>query len=616
MLTMQGAAFVALPASATAATVTQVVAASADTYVDSAAPTTVFGTQTTISADASPTRYVFLRFDLSAVTGTITAATLRLHTQDTASASSPTGGTVRRITGGSWTEASTTWNTRPSTSGTTVGSFGAVARNTTYGINALAAVTPGAVVNLSIVSTNTDGAYYDAREAGANGPELALTIDTPPSGTATLAATADTYVENGTAAGTNFGTSATIVADNSPVRQAYIRFDLTTIAAVGSARLRLHVANNSNGPSPSGGTVARITGSWSEAATTYNTRPALGSSVATFGAVSQNSWVELDVTSAVVAGAVVDLAITSTNSDGAYYDSRQTGANGPRLVVSTTAPPPPPPPPTGIVLAAVGDMACAPSSAVTSTACRQLQISNIVNNDATVEQFLALGDLQYPNGELANFQTAYEASYGRFKAKTRPAPGNHEYNTAGATGYYTYFGSIAGDPTRGYYSFDVGTTWHLIALNSNCSFVSCATGSPQEQWLRADLAASTRPCTIAYWHHPRWTSSSRGDNTIVDPLWRALADDGAELVLAGHEHVYERFAPLGATGAADANGVRSLIVGTGGNSMGSFGTTHANSLVRLQTFGILKLTLSSSSYGWQLVSESGAILDSGSGTCH
>jgi hypothetical protein len=261
-------------------------------------------------------------------------------------------------------------------------------------------------------------------------------------------------------------------------------------------------------------------------------------------------------------------------------------------------------------------MACAPSSAVTSTACRQLQISNIVNNDATVEQFLALGDLQYPNGELANFQTAYEASYGRFKAKTRPAPGNHEYNTAGATGYYTYFGSIAGDPTRGYYSFDVGTTWHLIALNSNCSFVSCATGSPQEQWLRADLAASTRPCTIAYWHHPRWTSSSRGDNTIVDPLWRALADDGAELVLAGHEHVYERFAPLGATGAADANGVRSLIVGTGGNSMGSFGTTHANSLVRLQTFGILKLTLSSSSYGWQLVSESGAILDSGSGTCH
>jgi hypothetical protein len=243
-----------------------------------------------------------------------------------------------------------------------------------------------------------------------------------------------------------------------------------------------------------------------------------------------------------------------------------------------------------------------------------LSVSNLINNDSSVQHFLALGDLQYPNGELANFQTAYEASYGRFKAKTKPAPGNHEYNTTNATGYYTYFGALAGDPTKGYYSFDVGTTWHIVSLNSNCTFVSCAAGSAQEQWLRADLAASTRPCTIAYWHHPRFSSSA--DATNVDPLWRAVADDGGELVLTGHAHFYERFAPMNASGGADANGVRSFVVGTGGKSMSGFGTTHANSLVRLQTFGVLKLTLGTSSYSWQMVNESGSILDSGTGTCH
>ena len=146
--------------------------------------------------------------------------------------------------------------------------------------------------------------------------------------------------------------------------------------------------------------------------------------------------------------------------------------------------------------------------------------------------------------------------------------------------------------------------------------MSCAADRAQEQWLRGDLLASTRQCTIAYFHHPRWTSSSRGDNTNMDALWRAIADDGGEIVLAGHEHDYERFAPMGATGAADANGVRSFVVGTGGNSMSSFGSTHANSLVRLQAFGVLKLTLSTSSYSWQMINESGTVLDSGSGTCH
>ena len=155
-----------------------------------------------------------------------------------------------------------------------------------------------------------------------------------------------------------------------------------------------------------------------------------------------------------------------------------------------------------------------------------------------------------------------------------------------------------------------------MSLNSNCTFVSCAAGSAQEQWLRADLAASSRPCTIAYWHHPRYTSGSQGDTIAVDPLWRALAERGAEVVLAGHVHNYERFDPVSATGVADPNGIRSFVVGTGGRSLAGFSTTHANSVVRLQTFGVLKMTLSTSSYSRQMVSETGAILDCRTGTCH
>ncbi len=609
------------PAAAEAAVVTQVVSASADTYVDSGAASTPLGTQGSLSVDASPTRYTFLRFSVPTVSGTITAATLRLHTRDTSDAGSPAGGTVRRITSTSWSEAATTYNNRPSTSGTTVGTFGAVSRNAWYQLNALSVVASGATLNLAIVSSNTDGAYYDARETGANGPQLVLTIETQPSSAVALTPTADTYVENGTAAGTTFGTATSFVADASPVRQSFLRFDLTAISTLASARLRLHVLNDSSGPSPFGGTVTRLSGAWGEATTTFNNKPAIGATVATLGAVTQNAWIEVDVTSAALPGAILELGITSSNTDGAYYHSRESGATSPQLIVSTTAPPTAPPPtsaPAGIVIAAVGDMACAPTSQVTSTTCRQLTVSNLIHNDAAIQHFLVLGDLQYPNGELSNFQAqgGYAGSYGRFKAKTKPAPGNHEYNTSGATGYYTYFGALAGDPAKGYYSFDIGTTWHVVALNSNCSVVFCTAGSAQEQWLRGDLAASTRQCTIAYWHHPMYTSAGRGDNTNMDPIWRAIAEDGGELVLAGHEHQYERFAPVSATGAADANGVRSLVVGTGGHSLAGFGATHANSLVRIQAFGVLKLTLGTSSYSFQMINESGTVLDSGSGTCH
>jgi 3',5'-cyclic AMP phosphodiesterase CpdA len=243
-------------------------------------------------------------------------------------------------------------------------------------------------------------------------------------------------------------------------------------------------------------------------------------------------------------------------------------------------------------------------------------VSDILVSTPGITDFLGLGDLQYENGELANYQSVYDPSYGRIKAKTHPAPGNHEYGTAGAAGYYQYFGAAAGDAAKGYYSFDIGTTWHVVALNSNCGTVSCAAGSAQEQWLRADLAASARPCTIAFWHHPRFSSgSTHGDTPSVAPLWDALAQDGAEVVLSGHEHVYERFAPQSPTGAPDANGVREFVVGTGGKSRYGFGTVKANSAARVQSFGVLELTLGSDSYTWQFVNDAGSVLDTGTGVC-
>jgi hypothetical protein len=272
------------------------------------------------------------------------------------------------------------------------------------------------------------------------------------------------------------------------------------------------------------------------------------------------------------------------------------------------------------VVVAVGDIAC-PSNSATTTTCRQLQTSNLIAglNPAAI---LTLGDNQYDNGELTNFNNYYGPSWGRYKSITYPAPGNHEYNTispAPAAGYYSYFGAAAGDPAKGYYSFNLGT-WHIIALNtnSNCTTVACGAGSAQEQWLRADLATNTAQCTLAYWHHPRFTSGTgHGSNTNVTPFWDALYQHGADLVLGGHVHNYERFTPQTPSGIADpASGIRQIVVGTGGKSLYGSGTAITNSEKQLATFGVLKLTLKAGSYDWAFVAENGSVLDSGSGNCH
>ena len=232
---------------------------------------------------------------------------------------------------------------------------------------------------------------------------------------------------------------------------------------------------------------------------------------------------------------------------------------------------------------------------------------------------VTLGDNVYENGTAAEFANCYDPSWGRHKGRTRPALGNHEYGVFRAGGYYGAFGSAAGEAPLGWYSYDLAT-WHIIVLNSNCEVVGCATGGTQERWLREDIGAHPRVCTLAIWHHPRWSSgTTHGPTPAVAPLYQALHDAGVDLLLSGHEHNYERFPPLDPAGNFDpARGVRQFVVGTGGRSHYPFGPPLNGSQVRNDnTFGLLALTLRPTTYDWQFVPEAGkTFTDAGSGTCH
>jgi acid phosphatase type 7 len=262
------------------------------------------------------------------------------------------------------------------------------------------------------------------------------------------------------------------------------------------------------------------------------------------------------------------------------------------------------------VFVGAGDIASCSSSGDEATA-------NLL--DGIPGTVFTTGDNAYDSGTATEFANCYGPSWGRHKARTKPTVGNHEYQTSGATGYYGYFGAAAGDPDKGYYSYDLGE-WHIVALNSMCEQVGgCGENSPMVTWLKEDLAANPTSCTAAIFHHPLFNSGSvHGNNPTMRPSWDALYAAGAEVVLNGHEHLYERFAPQTPGGVADsAQGIREFVVGTGGRGHYSFGTIQPNSQVRHSgTFGVLKLTLHPDSYDWQFVPTSGTFSDSGGGSCH
>ncbi len=234
---------------------------------------------------------------------------------------------------------------------------------------------------------------------------------------------------------------------------------------------------------------------------------------------------------------------------------------------------------------------------------------------------MTLGDAVYENGSLSEYVNCFGPTWGRHKARIRPTLSDHDYQTSGAAGYFDYFGAAAGPRAAGYYSYDLGA-WHVVVLNSNCTKVpgGCGADSTQVRWLRQDLAASPQACTVAYWHSPRWSSGTKhGSDVAVSAFWDALYDYGAELVLHGNEHNYERFAPQNPAGQLDESfGIREIVSGTGGRGHYSLSNVRPNSQVRNTTaFGVTKLTLHASTYDWQFVPVPGqTFADSGTTACH
>jgi hypothetical protein len=265
---------------------------------------------------------------------------------------------------------------------------------------------------------------------------------------------------------------------------------------------------------------------------------------------------------------------------------------------------------TTIRVAAAGDIACP----IDNPCLNNARATGDVIRRLAPDLVLALGDIQYDDGRPEDY-VGYDAAWGSFRAITRPAIGNHEYRTPGAAGYFGYFGAAAGDPARGYYSFDAGS-WHVVALNSECGEVACDASSAQAAWLRADLQANPASCTLAIMHRPLFATRGSGE---IRPLWQILDGAGAELVLDGHLHAYERFAPMRPDGTRDdARGIRQITVGTGGVAHGTLGAAPANVQARQNTaYGVLALTLGPTAYDWTFENAAnGAFVESGATTCH
>jgi calcineurin-like phosphoesterase family protein len=299
---------------------------------------------------------------------------------------------------------------------------------------------------------------------------------------------------------------------------------------------------------------------------------------------------------------------------------------GPSASPSPSANPQPQPASVGetVTIAAAGDIACDPNDgafnggAGTGSRCRQRATSDLVLQLAP-DAVLPLGDTQYEVGALSAYRQSYDPTWGRFKSISHPIAGNHEYETPGASGYFSYFGSAAGDRSKGYYSYDVGS-WHVVALNTQCDEIGgCGVGSPQERWLRQDLQDHRSECTLVQGHKPRFSSGLHGNLPDIDALWRAMYDNGVDVILSGNDHNYERFAPQDPSGRSDAaRGLRQFVVGTGGKSLRAFGRTQPNSERRIaQTFGVLRLSLHPGSYAWQFVTlPNASIQDSGTTACN
>jgi len=585
----------------------------------------------------------FIRFTITGISGTVQSARLRVYVTSNGSANGP----AVYATGTSWTETGITWNNRPARTSAAVDNKGSIGTNTWVEYIVTSLISGNGTFSFVLAADSTDGVTFSSRQ-GSQAPQLVITLTgnstITPSFTATETATSsNTPTETATATSTlsstptntqgpitsltfitntdayvnqsnpstNYGNATTLQVDGAsdPDIESYIRFTVTGISGtIQSARLRVFVTTNGSANGPA---IYATGSSWTETGITWHNRPARTSgAVDNKSSIGTNRWVEYNVTSLVNAEGTFSFVLGADSTDGITFSSRQ-GSQPPQLVITlisnVTLTPTPTLTPTSTLSAddaifvGAGDIA----------SCNN-------NNDELTAQLLdgipgtvfTTGDNVYDSGTFTQFTDCYDPTWGRHKVRTEPVPGNHEYVTSGAAGYFQYFNNVSS-----YYAYNLGT-WRIYALNSE---IDVSASSEQVKWLQADLAANPKQCVLAYWHKPRWSSGkNHGGAEAYQTLWQIFYEAGAELVLNGHEHNYERFTPMNAAGQADPLGLREFVVGTGGRNHYEFGTIVANSEVRDNTsFGVLKLTLRPTGYDWQFIPAAGSTFtDSGSTDCH
>jgi hypothetical protein len=543
----------------------------ADTYVESDQSGTNFGTSTRLRVDQSPDVRSYLRFDLSSISSPIVSASLQLVPASSLNA----GFEVHAVADNTWIETSMTYANAPAFAAAAAALSGPVTANTMVATDVTSAVpsSGGGPVTLALVARSTTSLTMFSRETSTP-PHLVVQIDR----------------------------------------------SLTAPANTGPPSIS---DQDGNDPPESGDQLTADPGTWTNSPTEFHfawheCRPDLTGCTAVGADGATYALGPSDV------GFVLEVTVTAVNAAG---QASATSAATHVVQAPNLGHDP--------VIMAAGDIAC--GSASTSASCDQQATSDLLVAGAP-DLVLPLGDNQYECGSLSDFDASYDPSWGREKAITRPAVGNHEYTTStnasnpcfnmptGAPGYYSYFGSAASPldsnckvSCKGYYSYDIGS-WHMIVLNSNCSRgVGCALTDPEATWLQQDLAAHSTQCKLAYFHHPRWTSGQELDTAAMQPLIDLLYAAGTDVILNGHDHDYERFAPLSANGTVDPrNGMREFVVGTGGRNTTSFIGTHLGSELRdAGSFGVMRMVLHPSSYEWQFVPAAGyPLTDAGSQPCH
>jgi hypothetical protein len=601
--------------------------ADADAQVNEVEPENNTGSSTFLHVDGADSEREegFLRFTVTGISAPIHKARLRLY--DTSNESS--NGPAVYATEASWKENEITWTNRPARTSPELDNQESIGTATWVEYDVTLAITGNGTFSFVLAADSSDGATFSSRQ-GEQPPELVIILADGP--TPTVVAAIPTVVPAvATSAGNpqagsslifvaeadarvreadptaNYGSGTTLQVDGASDSdfESFLRFSVAGVSGkIQSARLRLYVVNNGteNGPAVHG-----TSNDWSERDITWSNRPApTGEAVDNKENLSRNSWAEYDVTELVKGNGTFSFVLRADSSDAVHFSSRH-GEQPPQLVL------------------ALGDTSAGIPAATPAGSANNLvlvgagDISSCNNdNDELTAQLLdsipgtvfTTGDNAYDSGTYNEYLNCYDPTWGRHKDRTRPTAGNHEYRTDGAAGYFQYFNNVPS-----YYAYSVGS-WRIYALNSE---IDVSGESSQVTWLKSDLASNPSQCVLAYWHKPRWSSGRRhGNNPDLQELWQVLYESGAELVLNGHEHNYERFAEMDASGAPVSEGLREIVVGTGGRNLYEFDSPMPASEVRnSSTFGVLKLDLRRNGYDWEFIPAAGAsFTDRGSTNCH